>query len=142
MHEAHDESLQAAIEAAKREYDRNNPPGLDVLPRDDWSAVPDDEGHRAYFTEAEVARSGEVFLPADAARAFARELYESEGGFFLPEDALSALSLLSDDLAQRVRLLLRESPEQASERIEEFRSRLARWHDQGSPMDGFPEKAI
>jgi hypothetical protein len=135
------EGLRAAIQAAKEQFDRDHPPGPDVLPRDQWSVVPD-EGHRAYFTEAEIARAGAVFLPPDEARAYARELYAEGGGFFLPEDALSALSLLSAELAERVRGLLRETPEQAQERMEEFRTRLAHWHDQGSPADGFREKDL
>lgn len=132
------ESLRAAIEAGKRKYDEENPPGPDVLPRDQWHAIPDEEGHRPYFTEDEVARSGEVFLPANEARAFAHELYAEETGFFLPEDALSALALLSDEVAERVRLLLRETPEQASVRMAEFRHRLAGWHASGAPREDFP----
>lgn len=132
-----DEQLRAAIQAAREQYDRDHPPGPDVLPRDQWTAVPD-EGHRAWFTEDEVARAGEMFLPAAEARAFARELYADETGFFLPEDVTTALSLLSPELAERVRRLLRETPAQADERIEEFRGRLAHWHAHGSPRDGFP----
>jgi hypothetical protein len=135
-----DEVVQAAIEAGKRRYDQEHPPGPDVLPRDQWSAAPDEDGHRPYFTEDEVARSGEVFLPPEEARAFARDLYGEEGGFFLPEDALSALSLLSDELVERVRLLLRETHEQAVERVGEFRGRLERWHAEGSPPDDFPQR--
>jgi hypothetical protein len=135
-----DEQLRAAIQGAKDQFDRDHPPGPDVLPRDQWTVVPD-QGHRACFTEDEIARSGEVFVPPEEARAFAHELYAEETGFFLPEDTLSSLSLLSDELAERVRLLLRETHEQSRKRVEEFRGRLARWHDQGSPADGFPEKA-
>lgn len=138
MSSEHDEQLRAAIEAAKQQYDRDHPPGPDVLPRDQWSVVPEDEGHRPCFSEDEVARASETFLPPEEARAFARELYADEAGFFLPEDALTALSLLSPDVAERVRSLLRETQEQANERIEEFRGRLARWHAQGSPSDDFP----
>lgn len=134
-----DEGLRAAIHAAKEQFDRDHPPGPDVLPRDQWSVVPD-EGHRASFTEDEIARAGAVFLPSDEARAYARELYAEGGGFFLPEDALSALSLLSTELAERVRGLLRETREQAQERMEEFRTRLTHWHDRGSPADGFPAR--
>lgn len=138
MEKSSDEVLRAAIEEGKGRYDQENPPGSDVLPRNQWSASPDAEGHRPYFTEEEVARGGELFVPPGEARAFARELYESEDGFFLPHDSLSALSMLSDELAERVRLLLRETPEQAKERLEEFRRRLADWHAQGSPPDDFP----
>lgn len=134
------ERLRAAIEDAKQQYDRDHPPGPDVLPRDQWAVVPGDEGHRAIFTEDEVARAGEVFLPPDEARAFARELYEDEVGFFLPDDALTALSLLSAEVAERVRLLLRETRQQADARVEEFRGRLARWHAQGSPRERFPAR--
>lgn len=133
------ERVRAAIQAGKEQFDRDHPPGPDVLPRDQWRVVPDD-GHRGYFTEDEIARAGAVFLPPAEAREYARELYAEGGGFFLPEDALSALSLLSAELAERVRLLLRETHEQARERVEEFRTRLAHWHDQGSPADGFPER--
>jgi hypothetical protein len=136
-----DEQLRTAIRAAKEQYDRDNPPGPDVLPRDQWIAVPADEGHRAYFTEDEVARSSEVFVSPPEARAFARELYAEEAGFFLPEDSLTALALLSPELAERVRLLLRETHEQARQRVEEFSERLTRWHAQGSPAEGFPEKS-
>lgn len=134
-----DVHLKAAIEAAKQQYDRDNPPGPDALPRDQWQVVPD-EGHRAYFTEAEVARGGEIFLPPQEAAAFARELYADPEGFFLPEDALSALSMLSEDMAERVRLLLHETQEQANGRVEEFRARLGTWHVRGSPRDDFPTK--
>lgn len=134
------ESMQSAIEQGRRQYDIENPPGPDVLPRDQWAAVPDDEGHRPYFTEDEVARSGELFSPPEEARAFAHDLYAQEVGFFLPDDALSALSLLSEDLAERVRLLLRETQEQASDRVEEFRRRLTIWHARGSPGDEFPQR--
>ncbi|HEX2081703.1 MAG TPA: hypothetical protein VHG08_28625 [Longimicrobium sp.] len=140
MHEERkDEGLRAAIEAGKEQFDRDHPPGPDVLPRDQWKVVPDD-GHRAYFTEDEIARAGAVFLPPAEARAYARELYADGSGFFLPEDALSALSLISPELAERVRLLMRETHEQARDRVEEFRTRLALWHDRGSPADGFPDK--
>lgn len=133
------ECLRAAIQAGKEQFDRDHPPGPDVLPRDQWRVVPDD-GHRACFTEDEIARAGAIFLPPAEARAYASALYAESGGFFLPEDAISALSLLSPELAERVRLLMRETHEQARNRVEEFRTRLAHWHDQGSPADGFPEK--
>jgi hypothetical protein len=133
------DALQAAVEAAKRRYDEENPPGPDVLPRDQWQVVPD-AGHRPYFTEKEVARAGSLFLPPDESAAFARALYEEEG-FFLHEDHLSALSLLSEDLAERVRVLLQETAEQAKERVEEFRQRLAAWHAGGSPHDEFPQRS-
>lgn len=139
--EREDERLRATIQAEKDQFDRDHPPGPDVLPRDQWTVVPD-EGHRAWFTEDEVARSGEVFAPPEEARAFARELYADGTGFFLPEDALTALSLLSAELAERVRMLLAETQEQADERVDEFRRRLARWHAQGSPADDFPEKVV
>jgi hypothetical protein len=139
--EREDESLRAAIQAAKDQFDRDHPPGPDVLSRDQWTVVPDD-GHRAWFAEDEVARGGEVFVSPEQARAFARELYAEETGFSLPEDNLTALSLVSVYLAERVRVLLRETQEQADERVEEFRRRLARWHAQGSPADDFPEKLV
>lgn len=135
-----DEGLRAAIEAAKQQYDRDNPPGPDVLPRNQWQVVPD-PGHRACFTESEVAQAGAVFVsPAEAAQ-FARELYADEGpeaGFVLPEEVLNSLALLSESLAERVRMVLNETPEQAQARIGGFRERLARWRAQGSPPDDFP----
>jgi hypothetical protein len=135
------DALRAAVEAAKREHDRANPPGPDVLPRDQWQVVPD-AGHRTYFTEEEVARAGEFFVSPVEAREFARDLYQCEradGGFALPEDLLSAMGLLSGEFFERVRLVLNESREQADARTAEFRERLARWHAEGSPR--FPERA-
>jgi hypothetical protein len=143
MESAEHDALRAAIETAKREYDRANPPSPDVLPRDQWQAVPD-AGHRTQFTEEEVARAGELFVSPAEARAFARELYsgdDQDEGFALPEDLLSAMSLLSDALAERVRALLNESHEQARVRTEEFLARLARWHAEGSPHGGFPDRS-
>jgi hypothetical protein len=143
MEPAEHDALRAAIEAAKREHDRVNPPGPDALPRDQWKAVPD-AGHRTHFTEDEVARAGELFVSPAEARAFARELYAGEDqneGFALPEDLLSAMSLLSDALAERVRTVLNESHGQARVRMEEFRVRLARWHAEGSPHGGFPDRS-
>jgi hypothetical protein len=139
MSQSEREVLRAAIDAAKRQYDEENPPGPDVLPRDQWHASPD-AGHRPYFTEEEVARAGSMFLPRDEAASFARELYEDEGGFFLHEDHLSALSLLGEDVAERVRLLLRETAENALERVDDFRNRLAAWHADGSPREAFPQR--
>lgn len=142
MTDAHPPEVRAAIEAGKREYDRTNPPGPGVLPRDQWQVVPDDEGHRPYFTEEEVARGAEAFLPKEGARAYAGEVYADEIGFCFPEDLLSAIALGSPELAERVRVLLRETPEQARTRMEEFRARLDAWHAEGAPVDGFPEKPL
>lgn len=111
-----------------------------MLPHTHWQIL-EDEGHRGYFTEEEVAKAGEVFVPSDEAAVFARDLYaepDPGAGIFFPEEMLSALSLLSQELAERVRGLRGESPEEAAGRAEVFRRRLALSQAQGSPRDRFP----
>lgn len=135
------EELRRAIEAERARYaaEQQSWPG-EVVPHTHWQVL-QDEGHRGYFTEEEVAKSGEVFVPSDEAAEFARELYAEPDpglGIFFPEEMLSALSLLSEELAERVRVVLDESPEEAAARVEVFRQRLALWQAQGSPRDHFP----
>jgi hypothetical protein len=134
------ELLRRLIQAERERYAEGGTDAPGAIPPDDWTLLPD-EGHRAHFTEEEVARAGELFLSPVAARAFALDLYsESDpgAGIFFPEEMLSALSLLSADVAERVRLLLRESPEEAQRRVECFRRRVAFWQANGSPPDSFP----
>lgn len=140
MRESEREALHEAIEAERRRYAAEQRSGNDVLPRDQWKVL-EDEGHRGHFTEEEIARAGEVLLPSNEAAEFARELYaetDPGAGIFFPEEMLSALSLVSDELAERVRVLRGESPEEAAGRMEVFRRRLALWQAHGSPRDNFP----
>jgi hypothetical protein len=134
------EALRQVIEAERQRYAAEQKSGQDVLPSSQWQVL-QDEGHRGHFTEEEVARAGELFVSSDEAAAFAREVYadtDPGAGIFFPEEMLSALSLLSEDLAERVRVLRRESPEEAAGRVLVFQRRLALWQAQGSPRDGFP----
>lgn len=134
MREREREPLREAIEGERRRYAAGQASGDDVLPRDQWHVL-QDEGHRGHFTEEEVARAGEVFLPADEAAEFARELYaESDpgAGIFFPEEMLSALSLVSEEMAERVRVLRGETADEAAARAEGFRRRVALWKARGS----------
>lgn len=137
------EALRRAIEAERQRYaagqQSSSRPGH-VLPDDQWQVL-QDEGHRGHFTEEEVAKAGEVFVTPDEAAAFARDLYadpDPGAGIFFPEEMLSALSLLSEELAERVRVVRGESPEEAAGRVEVFRRRVGLWQLQGSPRDRFP----
>ncbi len=60
-----------------------------------------------------------------------------ERASFFPVEMLSALSLLSEELAERVRVVRGESPEEAPGRVEVFRRRLGLRQLQGSPHDRF-----
>ncbi|HYR10921.1 MAG TPA: hypothetical protein VEQ60_24285 [Longimicrobium sp.] len=140
MREREREPLLEAIEGERRRYAAGQESGDDVLPRDQWQVLRD-EGHRGHFTEEEVARAGEAFLPPDEAAEFARELYaevDPGAGIFFPEEMLSALSLVSEEMTERVRALRGETAEEATGRVEAFRRRVALWKAQGSPRDDFP----
>ncbi len=91
-----------------------------------WEVVPG-EGHRGLFSQEEVEQALQLLVSRDDAGAIADELYGDPNpglGIFFPGDLLSALSLVSDDVARRVQMALRETPEHAARRVAQFRKHL------------------
>lgn len=88
------------------------------------------EGDTMYFTRDEVARALLFFVTKDEAEQAATELYAVDpkvSGVMFDANLISALEMLSPEVAERIARQMNESPEEAEERRAQFRALLKRY---------------
>lgn len=93
------------------------------LTPEQWSAVERND-HASLFTRDEVRRALALLAPPEDVDTILEQIYAEEGepgAIFFYGDLLTALSLLSESAAERVRALLHETDAQSEARIARFR---------------------
>ena len=99
------------------------PVGWSNLTPEQWSAVERND-HASLFTQDEVRRAVTVLAPPEDVDTILEQIYAEEGepgAVFFYGDLLTALSLLSESAAERVRARLHETEAEAEARIAKFR---------------------